>query len=765
VNQWPFILALGEDFRSQQSEGSPTTPVVPGVAAREVWTRFFFGERGSSWTGQGQTADAEGSISGIGGASATSQSQTAEASGTITGDVYRSIAGLLPSPLTALGEAFHDVQPEGSPSAPVVPGVAAREVWTRTFFGELGSSATGQGQTAESTGAISGIYGTGATGQGGQTADASGTVSGIYGTGATGQGSQTAAGAGVVIAPPDDAYVLLGGNYDVSWTDDKSHHLLDEDENVLWSGKHAGTVFAVATIGEHFYIAGARVSSVTTRKYDIDGNEITADDWPLDHGDTVYAITADRAGNVYTGGARTGNLTTRKYNSAGVLQWSADHGDTVYAIAVDDDGNVYTGGEPVSNVKIRKYDSAGTKDDDWDVEWGTEEEILGLAIDSTSLYASKGRGSGFGGDTETVSKWALNDASKTWGKSIEDLMSGVTVDGSGNVYICGRQYLGSNHLFKLNSSGTIVWSKQPGGFAAIGLCVDVDPIGNIYAGVENSLYKYNAGGTEIWDFGHGWTVRAVAVGGKAIVTAVPALAFSLAMGMPWNTVYDVVPGLALPLALAVPSILLPPVPDFSDPSAYLSALATLDPTWAPYATLAANSPAGAAALITPTYAGTVTGPGELLSLPLSAIECRREQGQSTWMTVRATYTPSLYTALSARMGAELVVFAGVRVANLESSGIFLRAVLTDVTYTYSPQGGELRLTGRVQTPSYSPTTRALIGVQSLQTVEGRRTVRCDIDPLLRPNDTATWDGESWTVAIIQYEITPQDAWMRVTETL
>jgi hypothetical protein len=92
-------------------------------------------------------------------------------------------------------------------------------------------------------------------------------------------------------------------------------------------------------------------------------------------------------------------------------------------------------------------------------------------------------------------------------------------------------------------------------------------------------------------------------------------------------------------------------------------------------------------------------------------------------------------------------------------------VLTDVAYTRSPQGGELRLTGRVQTPSYSATTRALTGVQSLQTVDGRRTARCAVDPLLRPNDTATWNDDSWTVGIIQYEITPQDAWMRVTETL
>ena len=129
--------------------------------------------------------------------------------------------------------------------------------------------------------------------------------------------------------------------------------------------------------------------------------------------------------------------------------------------------------------------------------------------------------------------------------------------------------------------------------------------------------------------------------------------------------------------------------------------------------------------------------------------------------MRTVYSALMQAALSARIGAELVVFAGV--AGGDNSGIFLRAVLTDVAYTQSPQGGESRLTGRVITPSYSATTRVLTGVKSLTTVDGRRTVQCAVDPLLRPNDTATWNGDSFTVGIIQYQITPQDAWMRVTE--
>jgi len=59
-----------------------------------------------------------------------------------------------------------------------------------------------------------------------------------------------------------------------------------------WSADHGTALYAVAVDGHDgsTYVAGVRTSSITTRKYDDTGAEITADAWPLDHGADVRAV-------------------------------------------------------------------------------------------------------------------------------------------------------------------------------------------------------------------------------------------------------------------------------------------------------------------------------------------------------------------------------------------------------------------------------------------------------------------------------------------
>lgn len=59
-----------------------------------------------------------------------------------------------------------------------------------------------------------------------------------------------------------------------------------------WSADHGTALYAVAVDGHDgsTYVVGVRSGSVTTRKYDDTGAEITADAWPLDHGADVRAI-------------------------------------------------------------------------------------------------------------------------------------------------------------------------------------------------------------------------------------------------------------------------------------------------------------------------------------------------------------------------------------------------------------------------------------------------------------------------------------------
>lgn len=58
-----------------------------------------------------------------------------------------------------------------------------------------------------------------------------------------------------------------------------------------WTASHGDTLFGV-TVSQHdgsVYAVGNRASSITTRKYQRDGTEITTG-WQLDHGDTLYAV-------------------------------------------------------------------------------------------------------------------------------------------------------------------------------------------------------------------------------------------------------------------------------------------------------------------------------------------------------------------------------------------------------------------------------------------------------------------------------------------
>ena len=113
----------------------------------------------------------------------------------------------------------------------------------------------------------------------------------------------------------------------------------------------------------------------------------------------------------------------------------------------------------------------------------------------------------------------------------------------------------------------------------------------------------------------------------------------------------------------------------------------------------------------------------------------------------------------------LLIYCGVRTAaGVESFGELLRATLTEADYTIEAAVAPLTLTARVQTPSYSATTRTLIGVSARgRDKQGRRWARCAVDPLLRPGDTVNDGVASWGVGALEYQIASGWAWMDVIE--
>jgi uncharacterized delta-60 repeat protein len=96
-----------------------------------------------------------------------------------------------------------------------------------------------------------------------------------------------------------------------------------------------------------------------------------------------------------------------------------------------------------------------------------------------------------------------------------DVLSGVAVDGSGNIFTCGISSSfgdGTNDiiLIKQNSSGTVLWGRRIGivGLTDTGYSVAVDSAGNPHiAGISSSggagaadmlVVKYNTNGTLLW---------------------------------------------------------------------------------------------------------------------------------------------------------------------------------------------------------------------------------------------------------------------------
>jgi hypothetical protein len=256
------------------------------------------------------------------------------------------------------------------------------------------------------------------------------------------------------------------------------------------------------------YTGGARTSNITTRKYDVDGNQITSELWPVDSFSSyVDSVAVDKDENVYVVGNRTSNITTRKYDSSGTLIWSVDHGADVASVAVDQNGNVYTGGFRTSSITTRKYDSSGNLI--WSKDHGNT--VWGIAVDKNgNVYTGGQRASNL-----TTRKYdSLGNL--IWSKDHGSNVRGIAVDKNENVYTFGER-TSNITTRKYDSSGNLIWSVDHGSFSGtlykFGIAVDKD--GNVYTGGPRSnnitTRKYNLSGNLIWSRDHGATVEAIAI--------------------------------------------------------------------------------------------------------------------------------------------------------------------------------------------------------------------------------------------------------------
>jgi hypothetical protein len=263
------------------------------------------------------------------------------------------------------------------------------------------------------------------------------------------------------------------------------------------------------------------------------------------------SVAVDAFGNAYISGSTWGSLGgpnagigdayIAKYDPTGNLLWTEQIGtnklDQSYSVAVDGTGNAYISGSTYGSLGgpnvgsrdafLARYDPTGNLL--WTRQIGTISFDLSncVAVDTYGNAYLSGRTLGsLGGPNagETDAFLAKYDTAgnqlwtKQLGTSAMEMCNSVTVDASGNAFICGHtaELLSANHMFlaKYNPEGSLLWNQQLGTTSTNDNCwsVAVDASGNSYisgstpsslggpnAGEDDAfLAKYSPDGNLLW---------------------------------------------------------------------------------------------------------------------------------------------------------------------------------------------------------------------------------------------------------------------------
>lgn len=281
--------------------------------------------------------------------------------------------------------------------------------------------------------------------------------------------------------------------------------------------------------------------NATTIKYNATGTQqwIKNHNAIGDNSDNGSAIAADASGNVYVAGYTFGNGTDRdicvmKINSTGDTAWvrkfdgSAGKTDQAAAIAVDASGAVYITGYSKNTASgydyiTIKYNSIG------DTLWTKLYNGLGNGTDKATALILDGAGNVYiSGYSDSNPSLASNDNYVTikynstgvqlWASSFNgtangaDRASGIVVDASGNVFVTGKSFNGTDYdlvTLKYNSTGVQQNSTTySGGYGDDSPnAITIDANSNIYLTgqtVATNLFddcitlKYNSSLTQTW---------------------------------------------------------------------------------------------------------------------------------------------------------------------------------------------------------------------------------------------------------------------------
>jgi hypothetical protein len=544
--------------------------------------------------------------------------------------------------------------------------------------------------------------------------------------------------------------VVLGTNY--SSVEPKTVWVFDGALTLKWTANHGAQVNAVAIAPDgRVAIGGNRIGTITTRVYDIDGNEL----WTADHGASVLGVAFDGDGHLTAVGTRatgSSNKTLRTYDEDGTEVSTLDMGATVYAVTLAADtvssaaserlaaGNNYaaTG----DSGQARQYRANDTR------KWTLQTEGSSRSIRAATCGHAGGVGSAEYGnffvagtrvDSKTTLKYNIS-RSLQWHQDDGGQCNGLAL-GDDHAALAVGFNRNSNLSLRVRDpdDGAELWTADTG---ANVLSVAIDADGYVYAATDSlsvgSLRRYAADGSAfiaadlpLANVTFNWTFncRAVAVRDFAIpdqVALPPGLPLPLALGVPVGTGVLFAPGLPLRLALAAPTPVVP-LPPFGTGQ--------------------------------PLYRAYVGAGASLTDLPIISLQCRRRRTASTWM-VLVTDTAAPMDAIP--VGGTLVVYAGERDGDgVETRGLFLTGIITEVETEETSDRPTRRITARVQADLDPIQPRTLVGVRAIRTDGGRPSAQATVDPRLRPGDTVVVGADSWTAYRIDYTLSAADAVMNV----
>jgi uncharacterized delta-60 repeat protein len=226
------------------------------------------------------------------------------------------------------------------------------------------------------------------------------------------------------------------------------------------------------------------------------------------NGGRIYKIAVDSNNDIIVSGqnissSNSYDLVTIKYNPAGDTLWlrrfSNGNNDCYFkGIAVDNSGNVYVTGytsyDSQLNCIVLKYSSSGELLWNKFISNSPDTRSIGIAVDNAgNPYVAGER------NQSTIDGWGIyaaklnpDNGNIVWSAFYDyapgsiEIPYAMTVDGSGNVFVCG--YTQADYIYsmlaKFSAAGSLGWSslyKIPGVTGYLyGNAVKTDQAGNIY---------------------------------------------------------------------------------------------------------------------------------------------------------------------------------------------------------------------------------------------------------------------------------------------